>query len=70
VLIGTDAVRNIVRDDKSFQLSTVMQSGAAVGMHTLNADLVEMVHRDLISEEHAKEFSNDRRELVERLGLR
>ena len=70
VLIGTDAVRNIVRDDKSFQLSTVMQSGAAVGMHTLNADLVEKVHRNLISEEHAKEFSNDRRELVERLGLR
>ena len=70
VLVGTDAVRNIVRDDKSFQLSNVMQSGAAVGMHTLNADLVDKVHRGLISEERAKEFSNDRRELVERLDLR
>jgi twitching motility protein PilT len=64
-LIGTDAVLNMIREDKTHQLGTVMQAGRAQGMHTLNADLMAKVRTGRISEATAREYSNDRRELQE-----
>ena len=43
VLIGTSAVRNLIRDGKTFQLFSVMQTGRDVGMVTLNDSLLELV---------------------------
>ncbi len=68
VLLGTDAVQNLIRENKCFQLNTVMQSGMALGMHTLNADLARLVRAGRITKESALAFSNDRRELGEYLG--
>lgn len=48
ILVGTDAVGSLIRDNKCFQLATVMQSGAALGMHTLNADLARLVRAGTI----------------------
>ena len=44
-------------------MNTVMQSGAALGMHTLNADLTRLVNQRVISRENAVKYSNDKREL-------
>ncbi len=43
VLIGTSAVRNLIRTQKTFQLFSVMQTGKDVGMVTLNDSLLELV---------------------------
>ncbi|MBS1122963.1 MAG: Twitching motility protein PilT [Deltaproteobacteria bacterium] len=43
VLIGTSAVRNLIRTSKTFQLFSVMQTGKDVGMITLNDSLLELV---------------------------
>jgi twitching motility protein PilT len=43
VLIGTSAVRNLIRTSKTFQLFSVMQTGKDVGMVTLNDSLIELV---------------------------
>lgn len=63
VLIGTDAALNLIRENKCHQMNTVMQSGAALGMHTLNSDLTRLVRTGVISRENAYKYSNDKRDL-------
>ena len=43
VLLGTPAVRNLIRENKTYQLGSVMQVGAKAGMQTMEAALVELV---------------------------
>lgn len=67
VLIGTDAVCNLIRENKCHQLNTVMQSGAAHGMHTLNTDLARLVRTGIITKENAKKYTNDVHDLTQYL---
>jgi twitching motility protein PilT len=62
VLIGTDAALNLIRENKCYQMNTVMQSGSAKGMHTLNSDLGRLVNRHIISYDEALKYSNDKSE--------
>ena len=63
ILTGTDAVLNLIRENKCHQLGTSMQSGMQFGMHTLNADLARLVGQGTISRENAYQYSNNRKEL-------
>lgn len=63
ILIGTDAVSNLIRENKCHQLGTLMQSGAMYGMHTLNGDLMRLVQTGQISKANALKYTNDRKEL-------
>jgi twitching motility protein PilT len=67
ILIGSDAALNLIRENKTFQLNSTMQSGAALGMHTLNGDLTKLVRNGMISREYAMQYSNDRRDLQQYL---
>ncbi len=53
VLTGTDAVLNLIRENKSYQLQSCMQSGAAAGMHTLDSNLAALVKSGSISRQSA-----------------
>ncbi len=64
ILVGTDAACNMIRENKCFQMGTVMQSGAALGMHTLNGDLSRLVRTGFITKETAEKYSNDKKDLV------
>ena len=68
ILVGTDAVGSLIRDNKCFQLATVMQSGAALGMHTLNADLARLVRAGTIRREDAIRVSNNKNEILDLLS--
>ena len=68
ILVGTDAVGSLIRDNKCFQLATVMQSGAAMGMHTLNADLARLVRQGVIQREDAVRVSNNKNEILDLLS--
>ncbi|MDE6949558.1 MAG: PilT/PilU family type 4a pilus ATPase [Lachnospiraceae bacterium] len=63
ILTGTDAVLNLIRENKCFQMSSVMQSSSANGMHTLNGDLCRLVRGGYITVENAYKYSNDRKDL-------
>ena len=43
VLIATPAVRNLIREGKTHQMYSVMQSGSKQGMHTMDQHLAELV---------------------------
>ncbi|MCQ4949561.1 type IV pilus twitching motility protein PilT [Bittarella massiliensis (ex Durand et al. 2017)] len=67
VLVGTDAVLNLIRENKCHQLDTPMQAGAAQGMHTLNADLANLARRGVIDRQTALQASTSPANLREYL---
>ncbi len=59
VMVGSPAVRSLIRQNKSFQLTSTMQTGKKLGMVLLDDALVELVHRGEISVEAAAAAAND-----------
>ena len=55
VLLGTTAVRNLIREGKIHQIPSVMQTSQGVGMQTLEMHLRELVSKNIISRETAIE---------------
>ncbi|MCA9533348.1 MAG: type IV pilus twitching motility protein PilT [Myxococcales bacterium] len=60
VLIGTSAVANLIREGKTVQLKSVMQTGRNLGMQTMNDHLLQHVKNDLVTPEEAYMKSNDK----------
>jgi twitching motility protein PilT len=55
IMIGTPAIRNLIREDKIAQMYSAIQTGAAIGMSTLDQTLTDLLQRRLISREAARE---------------
>ncbi|MCO6413660.1 MAG: type IV pilus twitching motility protein PilT [Thiogranum sp.] len=49
IMIGTPAIRNLIREDKVAQMYSAIQTGQSVGMQTLDQNLQELVQRGLVS---------------------
>ena len=54
IMIGTPAIRNLIREDKVAQMYSAIQTGQGVGMQTLDQNLKEIASRGLISKEEAR----------------
>ncbi len=63
VLIGTPAVRNIIREGKSHQLDAVIQTGAEFGMQSMDKTLVNLIHNGTITYDEARNYAVDLEEL-------
>ena len=59
ILIATAAVRNLIREEKSHQLHSAIQTGASYGMQTIDQALMSQVERDVISREEAMANATD-----------
>lgn len=57
VLMGTEAVRNLVREGKSRQLRNVVATGGPDGMQTIEMDLARLVSSGLVTMEMAQSIS-------------
>jgi twitching motility protein PilT len=55
IMIGTPAIRNLIREDKVAQMYSAIQTGGALGMQTLDQCLQHLVGQRLISPEVARE---------------
>ncbi|MCB9478187.1 MAG: type IV pilus twitching motility protein PilT [Deltaproteobacteria bacterium] len=55
ILISTPAVRNIIRENKIFQLPTVMQTNQSIGMQSMKQVLENLAMTRVITQELAKE---------------
>jgi twitching motility protein PilT len=72
VLLATGAVSNLIREGKTFQLASIMQTGRGQGMQTLNDALLDLVRKKLIlpQEALAKSVAKaDLRKSLEAAGL-
>ena len=54
ILIGTPAVRNLIREAKIHQLPSALQTGQAFGMQTLDMALIDLVSKGLVTKEEAQ----------------
>lgn len=68
VLVSTPAVANLVREGKSFQLTTVMQTGKSVGMQLLNDELARLVQERKVDLDEALSKAADKTDLAKRFG--
>ena len=64
VLLGNEAVRNLLREGKTRQLRNVMISGQAEGMQTIEMDLARLVASGVISFDTAAEISAYPKEIM------
>lgn len=53
IMVGTPAIRNLIREAKVAQMYSVIQTGAALGMQTLDQSLQSLVQRGLVSRDEA-----------------
>jgi twitching motility protein PilT len=49
IMIGTPAIRNLIREAKVAQMNATIQTGASVGMQTLDQCLADLVRRNMVS---------------------
>jgi twitching motility protein PilT len=63
VLVPTPGVRNLVREAKNHQIYSAMQTGGKFGMQTMDAALVDLVRRGLVSQQEAEKRSSNPDEL-------
>jgi twitching motility protein PilT len=66
-MLATPAVRNLIREGKTYQLMNTIQTGAQYGMQTLDQALLTLCRNGNISREEALARSVDAEELKERL---
>lgn len=69
VMLGTHAVRSLIRENKTHQLYSAMELGSNQGMQTLDQALLQLVRKKVITEQTALAFAqkpaSDGRDLAE-----
>jgi twitching motility protein PilT len=68
VLVPTPAVRNLIREGKTHQIPSVLQTGASAGMQTMDSALATLVRQGKISQRLAESRSSTPQELKRLLG--
>jgi twitching motility protein PilT len=54
IMIGTPAIRNLIRENKVAQMYSSIQTGQNFGMQTLDQNLTELVKRNVVSVDEAR----------------
>ena len=54
IMLGTPAIRNLIREAKVAQMYSTIQTSSSMGMQTLDQNLTELVKRNLISPAEAR----------------
>ena len=49
IMVGTPAIRNLIRENKIAQMYSAIQTGAQIGMQTLDQNLQDLVKRNIVS---------------------
>lgn len=66
IMIATPAIRNLIREGKTYQVTSEIQTGARFGMKALDDNLKEMYQAGIISYDSMIEAAQDPKELAEK----
>jgi twitching motility protein PilT len=69
VLVPTPAVRNLIREGKTHQIPSAMQTGSSVGMQTMDTALATLVRAGKITQRVAEQRSSTPDELRRLTGM-
>ena len=65
IMIGTPAIRNLIRENKVAQMYSSIQTGQNLGMQTLDQSLQELVRRNVISAQEARSKAANKESIVD-----
>jgi twitching motility protein PilT len=68
VMVPTPAVRNLIREGKTHQIYSTIQTSGAMGMQTMDADLARLVHSGAITRKLAEQRASVPEELSRLIG--
>jgi len=68
IMFTNPAIRNLIREGKHYQISSIMQTGQAMGMQLLESDLAKLCNQGIISLEEAQLRAQDPQLLIQFLG--
>jgi twitching motility protein PilT len=64
IMIGTPAIRNLIRENKVAQMYSSIQTGQNIGMQTLDQNLQDLVRRNVISANEARGKAANKESIV------
>ncbi len=67
LMVSTNSIQALIRDNKTYRIQSDIQTGANLGMITLDAHLMSLYNRNLISADEAIEHSQNMVEMREKL---
>lgn len=67
IMLCNSAIRNLIRESKTFQIASVIQTNRKLGMTTMDDALYDLYNARLISDECALFYSQDRSALAKRI---
>lgn len=59
VMVTNPAIRNLIREGKTHQMQTVIQTGGKLGMQTMDASLINLYRRQIINIENLEKYAVD-----------
>ena len=68
-MISNPAIRNLIREEKTYQIDSVIASNSAAGMRTMDQSLFQLAKAGRITAETALRFSIHEEALARRLEL-
>ena len=63
IMVANSAIRSLIREGKTYQIDTAIQTGAEQGMQTMDRTLAKLVQTGVITYESAREYAVDVNEL-------
>lgn len=69
IMRSTNAVQNMIREGKTYQIESALQTGSKYGMKTMDMSLVELYKKKIINYEDALAYAADRDMLIRLLSL-
>ncbi|MGA9851515.1 MAG: type IV pilus twitching motility protein PilT [Gammaproteobacteria bacterium] len=57
IMLGTPAIRNLIRENKIAQMYSAIQTGQAAGMITLDQNLTDVVRKGMITKDEARVYA-------------
>lgn len=67
VLLVTDAVGNMIRENKCHQITSVLQTGLKLGMQSMDSHLLALAEQNIITNETAVDYGMDKGMLMQKL---
>jgi len=64
IMLGTSAIRNLIREDKVPQMNSIIQTSNKMGMQTLDQDLQRLVKKQTISKEAARQKAVNKTDFI------
>lgn len=59
ILIGTLPLSNLIRDNKTFQIPSMMQTGKSVGMQIMDESILALLQEEKITAQSAMDYANE-----------